>query len=250
MAGGSLDIQIVSHGHADCIRSLLQDIAGGDHRIFLLENLEPAGLPIAQGDDLVVIHNGSPAGFAENHNRLAALGSADFIAVLNPDLRLPADVFGKLLRFFDDPAVGIVAPRVYSPAGQIEDNARRLVTPARLLRRHLGPGRIAQDYPDLGRPCEPDWVAGMFMIVRRSVFAEVGGFDRRFRLYCEDVDLCLRVWLHGKKVVCVPGLGVVHAARRASRYNVRHFVWHVASLGQLWVSRAFWRYVRWRGRRA
>lgn len=240
-----LDIQIVSHGSAGCVRALMEDIGSGDHRIFLLENIEHAALPIAELDDLVVVRNSSPAGFAENHNRLAALGSAEFIAVLNPDLRLPAEVFTELLPVFDDPTVGIVAPRVHSPAGQIEDNARRVVTPARLLCRHFMRGSLAQDYPDSSRACEPDWVAGMFMIIRRSVFDRIGGFDPGFRLYCEDVDLCIRAWLEGYKVVCVPSSGVIHAAKRASRYNGAHFRWHLASLLRLWRSTA---YRRFRGR--
>lgn len=239
MAGRSLDIQIVSHGHADCVRALLDDIGNGDHRIFLLENLESVELAIPGRDDLSILRSASPAGFAENHNRLAALGSAEFIAVLNPDLRLRAGVFTELLPFFDDPAVGIVAPRVRSPEGQIEDNARGVVTPASLVRRHLLGGRRAQDYPDSSRACEPDWVAGMFMIVRRRVFERIGGFDAGFRLYCEDVDICLRTWLEGYKVICVPTPGVVHAAKRASRYNGAHFLWHVASLWRLWRSPAY-----------
>jgi len=242
MARGSLDIQIVSHGHAAFVRVLLDDIGKGDHRIFLLENLGADQLAIEQRDDLSIVCSEVPVGFAENHNRLAALGSAEFIAVLNPDLRLRTGVFADLLPYFDDPAVGIVAPRVNSPAGLIEDNARRVVTPASLIRRHLVGGRFAPDYPNTSCACEPDWVAGMFMIIRRSVFERIGGFDDGFRLYCEDVDICLRTWIEGYKVVCVPNLGVVHAARRASRYNGAHFLWHVASLCRLWRSAAYRRF--------
>lgn len=242
-AAGSLDIQIVSHGHVDCVSTLLEDISIGGHRIFLLENLEQTAHAIPERDDLVIVRNRGPAGFAENHNRLAALGDAEFMAVLNPDLRLPAGVFANLLPFFDDAAVGIVAPRVYSPAGQVEDNARRVVTPLRLLRRYLMCGSLAQDYPDANLSCEPDWVAGMFMIIRRRVFERIGGFDPGFRLYCEDVDICIRTWLAGYKVVCVPCSGVIHAARRASRYNVAHLRWHLASLLKLWRSAAYTQFV-------
>lgn len=241
---GLLDIQIVSHGHADCVRLLLEDIGEGDHRIFVLENLENAEIDIPASDGLAIVLNRTPVGYAENHNRLAALGKGQFIAVLNPDLRLQRGVFADLLPFFDDPSVGIVAPRVRSPAGTLEDNARRLVTPARLLRRHLMGGRLVQDYPDPDRVCEADWVAGMFMIFRRRVFERIGGFDPGFRLYCEDVDICLRTWLAGYKVVCVPSSGVVHAAKRASRYNGAHIRWHLAGLWRLWHSPGYRRFPR------
>jgi GT2 family glycosyltransferase len=243
-SAGRIDIQIVSHGHGDYVQTLLDDIGRPGYRVFVLENLADAELAVANRADVEIFRNVSPVGFAENHNRLAALGKAEFIAVLNPDLRLPADAFTKLLPHFDDPAVGIVAPRVHSTAGQVEDNARRVVTPASLLRRHLLPGGGELDYPDATRPCEPDWVAGMFMIFRRCVFEDIHGFDPGFRLYCEDVDVCLRTWLAGYKVVCAPSSGVVHAARRASRYNDAHFRWHLASLLRLWRSPTYWRFLR------
>lgn len=239
MGDYSLDIQIVSHGHVDCLPALLDDLGKGDYTIRVLENLQSAELAIPERDGLLVVRNPSPAGFAENHNRLAAMGGADFVAVLNPDLRLPVAVFADLLKYFDDPAVGIVAPRVYSPAGKLEDNARRVVTPARLFSRHFAGGARSHDYPDETRSCEPDWVAGMFMVIRRSVFEKLGGFDTGYRLYCEDVDICLRTWLDGYKIVCAPCAGVIHAAKRASRYNVAHFQWHLAGLVRLWRSSAY-----------
>lgn len=240
---GHIDIQIVSHGHGSCVQTLLEDIGRPGYRVFVLENLADAELSFAERADVEIVRNVSPVGFAENHNRLAALGKAEFIAVLNPDLRLPTDALSNLLPYFDDPSVGIVAPRVHSIAGHVEDNARRVVTPASLVRRHLLHGGAELDYPDATRPCEPDWVAGMFMIFRRRVFEEIRGFDPGFRLYCEDVDVCLRTWIAGYKVVCAPSSGVVHAARRASRYNDAHFRWHVASLFRLWRSSTYRRFI-------
>lgn len=245
---GVLDVQIVSHGHAECVRLLLGDLDVGNHRIFLLENLETAELDVPAAAGLAIVRNRQPAGYAANHNRLAALGSARYIAILNPDLRLPRGIFADLLPFFDDPSVGIVAPRVHAPAGTLEDNARRVVTPARLLRRHLIGGGSGQDYPDEKTVCEPDWVAGMFMVVRRSVFERLGGFDAGFRLYCEDVEICLRTWLAGYRVVCVPSSGVIHAARRASRYNGAHIRWHLAGLWRLWHSPVYRRFLSRRAR--
>ena len=239
-----IDIQVVSHGHDDCLPLLLGDIEVGRCNVFVAENLASSKLQIQLRADLHFVRNESEVGFAENHNRLASLGDAEFIAILNPDLRIPVGVWETLLPYFDDPRVAIVAPRVYSPKGTVEDNARFMVTPLRFLRRVLRYSDVELDYPDTTRPCEPDWVAGLFMLVRRSAFEELGGFDPGFRLYCEDVDLCIRAWLRGYKTLCVPGEGVIHAARRASRSNFTHFVWHLSSMFRLWRSPAWWRFMR------
>lgn len=240
----SLDIQVVSHGHHDCLPVLLDDIEPGQFRIFVAENLAASELRLPAREDLTFMRNDRELGFGENHNRLAAFGNAEFIAILNPDLRIPPGIWDELVPYFDEPDVAIVAPRVYSPRGSVEDNARFVVTPMRFVRRVMNYGHVTLDYPEIKRRCEPDWVAGLFMLVRRRVFEELGGFDPGYRLYCEDVDLCVRAWLKGYKVLCVPSEGVVHAARRASRYNATHFRWHVASMFRLWRSASWKRFVR------
>lgn len=246
----TLDIQIVSHGTPALVSTLLDDLRDVPARIRVLENLCSVAHRPPAGVDFVPAPDGRVRSFAENHSILAARGSAPLIAILNPDLRVEAGVFERLLRHFDDPRVAVVAPRVVSPQGTPEDNARRVLTPLRLLRDRLLSARRRSDYPDEAAECEPDWVAGMFMLVRREVFERLGGFDARYRMYCEDMDFCLRVWLHGDRVRCVPCRGVVHDARRASRRSPRHFAWHLASLLRFWSSAAFWRFLRLaRGRR-
>jgi len=67
----------------------------------------------------------------------------------------------------------------------------------------------------------------------------MGGFDERYFMYCEDVDLCLRLRLAGLRLVRAP-VSVVHAGRGASRRSAVHLAWHVRSLLRLWCSRSFW----------
>ena len=238
----SLDIQIVSHGTPELVRTLLADLGGMAARIHLLENLADA--PEASTERPALRHaDRQPRSFAANHNLLARRGEAEIIAILNPDLRVDSAVLEGLLAAFDDPAVGIVAPRVEAPDGTIADNARRVLTPGRLLRDRLHPARRRSDYADVGIACEPDWVAGMCLLVRRRTFDELGGFDAGYRMYCEDMDLCVRAWLAGWTVCCVPARGIVYDARRASLRDPGHFLWHVASLLRFWRSQAYRRFV-------
>ena len=78
--------------------------------------------------------------------------------------------------------------------------------------------------------CYPDWVAGMCMGFRQDVFRMLGGFDEAYFLYYEDVDLCSRVWLSGKKVCVQQQYQVIHQAQRESHRNLRYMKWHVSSI--------------------
>jgi GT2 family glycosyltransferase len=62
-------------------------------------------------------------------------------------------------------------------------------------------------------------------------------------MYCEDVDLCLRLQLAGYRLVEAPQARVVHDAHRASRRSLRHLVWHLRSLWRLWHSTPYQRFL-------
>ncbi len=82
-----------------------------------------------------------------------------------------------------------------------------------------------------------DWVAGMFMLFRSDAFRAARGFDERFFLYYEDVDLCRRLRRLGHSCVFQPEASVIHDARRASRRNLRLMGIHAASAVRYLVRR-------------
>ena len=88
----------------------------------------------------------------------------------------------------------------------------------------------AADY-DLSEPgaIPVDWVAGMFVVFRRSAFEAVGGFDERYFMYMEDADICRRLRAVGYEVIVDKATIAVHDARRASRANLQHLRWHLRS---------------------
>lgn len=229
----TLSLSIVSHGQGALIRPLLEELrdhAFACHEIILTLNL-PEDESFFAGFDtlpLVVLRNAQRRGFGANHNAAFAASSGTHFVVVNPDIRLDGLRLEPLLKALEDSAVGIAAPVVYSSDGQLEDSARRFPTIGRLLRRKLR-GERGPDYSFSDKPMEVDWVAGMFMVLRRPTYALVRGFDERFFMYFEDVDLCRRLHAHGLKVMVVPEVRVVHDAQRASRRKPRHFFWHLSS---------------------
>jgi GT2 family glycosyltransferase len=83
----------------------------------------------------------------------------------------------------------------------------------------------------------------MFMLFTRETFEAVGGFDERYYLYYEDVDICARLRMAGKEVVLCPTVQVIHDAQRQSHTSPRHLAWHLASMLRFFTSAPFARQV-------
>lgn len=230
-------LSVVSHGQGDLVAQLLRDIDDSwDVRnlsVVLTVNV-PESLPFdesAFGFPVLVVRNDKPKGFGANHNAAFELSYGALFCVLNPDIRARRDPLPALRqRLADRNRLALVAPKILSPDGEPEDSARRALTPGRILRRTLLRRREDVYTPPVDERLHPDWVAGMFMLLRARDFAAVGGFNERYFMYCEDADLCVRLWFIGRGVECVPECTVVHDAQRASHSSVKHLYWHVTSL--------------------
>ncbi|MDR1967262.1 MAG: glycosyl transferase [Burkholderiaceae bacterium] len=243
----TITVSIVSHGHAGETGPLLEQLAECRvRRVIVTLNL-PESQSWRQARwpfELVLIDNARPVGFGLNHNRAFHCdrehGASELFAVLNPDLRWQGDPFAPMLPLLAAaPRVGLVYPVQIGSDGQPQDCERLLPTPARLWARYR-PGGNRRELPPGGAP---EWVNAAFMLLRHEAFASVGGFDKSYHMYCEDVDLCLRLQLAGWRLARADGAVVEHPAQRASHRDARHLFWHLASLWRLWRSRAWqaWR---------
>lgn len=225
-------VSIVSHGQSRLANNLLGDFArhADDTEILITSNIrepEPVRSDIPNAETLL---NTTVKGFGANHNAAFAHCECPFFCVSNPDIRMPSSPFARLeAAIAADPAIGLIAPVVIDPARQPEDSARSFPTLIGLGKKALGldDGRVSVTGED---PVAVDWVAGMFMLFRADVFRQIGGFDEKFFLYYEDVDICARLWKKGWKVMVHPGTAVVHAAQRSSHSNLRYARFHAASL--------------------
>lgn len=239
-------VSVVSHGQGDLLQGLLTDMHAHWNpqglRLVVTQNL-PEDTPPATEQlafPTQVIRNHRPLGFAANHNAAFEVFDSDIFCVLNPDIRCPGDPMPALLRALAQPEIAVAAPVVKNPQGTLEDNARRRITPWRIVQRTSGLVR-GPDYAIGEGPVYPDWVAGMFMALHSADFRRLGGFDERYRLYCEDADLCMRLWATGRRVVLVPDALAVHDARRESHRKLCYLRWHVSSLLRFFVRYPFYR---------
>ncbi|MDR0224928.1 MAG: glycosyl transferase [Burkholderiaceae bacterium] len=235
----SLVVSVVSHGHGSHIQTLLECLAcepaGLVARVVLTQNIpEPDPLAPAGGWPFVleVRRNARPQGFGRNHNRALAASSEPFACVINPDVSWDArdGVLPALLAQAALPGLALAYPSQRDGHGALQDFERELPSFWNLLRRKLW-GRREQ---------RVEWVNAACWVLRQETWQRLGGFDEGFYMYCEDVELCLRLRVLGGALRRAD-VSIVHAGQRASRRSLRHGAWHVASLLRLWSRPVYWK---------
>jgi GT2 family glycosyltransferase len=246
-------LSIVSHGQANLTRLLLQDLStlSSNHRFFVVLTLNIPEEEVIHvhgyAFPIYVIENSKPQGFGANHNQaFQTYGEkASFFFVLNPDLRIKEDIFSGCSALLErDSRIGVVAPKVVNEHGAVEDSMRELPTLFILGKKLLGKYHDKQEVYCEQDLCYPDWVAGMCMGFRQDTFVMLDGFDEAYFLYYEDVDLCSRIWLSGKKVCVQQQYQVIHQAQRESHRNLRYMKWHIRSILRFLISSVYRRVKR------
>jgi GT2 family glycosyltransferase len=151
---------------------------------------------------------------------LAALGTP-WLAVVNPDVRVPRGSFDRLAdELASRDRAGLIAPHVVDGAGQPEANVGRFPTLARerahtwFLDRIAGAQGRRGTFPAATAPV--DWVSGCLWLMRRDAWHAAGSLDEGYFMYYEDVDYCRRLHDAGWQVLASPAVDVIHARGRGS----------------------------------
>lgn len=183
------------------------------------------------------------AGFGRGHNlalKQLANEDAPYHLILNPDIGFDGEALGELAKVMDShPDVGLVMPKVLYPDGRNQYLCKLLPAPIDLVLRRFLPGalkRIARkriaSYElrnlDYDAPAYVPSLSGCFMFARRAVLDAVGGFDERFFLYMEDVDLCRRM-LAVSNLLYWPAVTVEHVHQMGSYRDRKLLLLHIRS---------------------
>ncbi|HKP95135.1 MAG TPA: glycosyltransferase [Fibrobacteria bacterium] len=162
---------------------------------------------------LKVIRSKTNLGFAGANNKASELCDADILVFLNNDTIVQPAWLEKMLERIDDPGVGMVGSKLIYPDGRIQhagivfDNQ---ATPTHI--HHLA----GKDAAAVNAPMEYPAVTGACIMIKRSLYMDVGQMDTRYPMYYEDVDLCFKVREKGLKVIYQPESMVIHLEGRSS----------------------------------
>jgi len=148
-------------------------------------------------------------GFAEAYDRAIKMLEYDFVALLNNDVAVDCEWLEKLLEeILKDQSIAACGSKIllYGDRSRLNHAGGRFT----LIGAGYDLGLYEKDSEGYDRGGYVGCVCGAAMIVRRDAFTSIGGFDRDFFAYFEDVDFCWRAWLYGFKVVYVPSSRVYH----------------------------------------
>lgn len=194
----------------ECLASVGADGLAG-REVVLVDNASGDGSTAAaraRHPWLRVVETGANLGFAAGANRGAAAATGEMLVFLNPDACvLPGAIPILVDTLLLVPGAGIAGGGLRDERGRWQPGAARFGPLGHLL-LDTTLGRLAARLRRT--PYRVDWVYGTFMAVRRDLFRQLGGFDGRYFLYGEDLDLCHRAAALGARTIHVPLARAVH----------------------------------------
>ncbi len=199
----------------------------------------PASLP----PDVRVVENEQPLGFSANVNKGIASTSGEYVVIANPDAIPEPGCIAALVEFADGHRrCGIAGPKMLNPDGTLQASRRSFPTiggtivrrtplrslfpPLRWQKRHY-----LLDAP-IDEPLEVDTMLGAFLLMRRAMLEQIGGWDAGYRLYVEDIDLSYRAMKAGWERWWVPAAVVRHEYQAVidKHFFTRRNLWHMHAM--------------------
>jgi GT2 family glycosyltransferase len=233
---------VVSHGHATELARSLPELVDQVDETLVIANVPHSIDEVPSG--VRVLENPRPLTLSANVNLGIAATSGEYVLVSNPDVvARPGAVAALVEHAHEHPRCGIAGPQVLWPDGSWQPTRRRFPTVRGTivrrtpLRKLHGPYAQRDHYLLDERPSDPveaDWLLGAFLLMRRTMLEDIGGWDAGFRHYCEDIDLAYRAMQAGWERWYVPDAVVVHdyAAVIDRSFLSRHTVWHLRGMAR------------------
>jgi hypothetical protein len=230
MARPMVSVLIVTYESAQhigkCLANLRLHAADCLRDVVVVDNASTDGsadLAFASAPQAAVIRNGGNLGFGRAMNIGAQSASGEYLLLLNPDCALHAGCVPELAHFLDHRLeAGACGPKMLTTSGRFDFSSRRgFPTPLnafayfshldRLFPRSHTLGGYQRRHVGSELEIETDALSGACMLVRRSVFEEVGGFDEDYFLFGDDIDLCWKIRRAGHEIWYIPTARVTHA---------------------------------------
>lgn len=242
----NITLSIISHGDSEKITALLNSLEKMEEtkrfHLILTDNLnnQLPEIDSSQWASLQIIRNKRPFGFAQNHNQAFQLAKSEYFVILNPDLIFAESVFEKLIHTLNKHSLDLIAPKIVDAQNVTQDSFRSLPTPFKLMQRRLVGQQIESYSADSYGLIHPEWIAGMFWLIKSETYRQLHGMDEKFFLYFEDVDFCTRARLNNMNIAVDTNTIVRHDAQHASRKKIYFLFLHMMSTLKFFTSSVYW----------
>jgi N-acetylglucosaminyl-diphospho-decaprenol L-rhamnosyltransferase len=254
---GGVSIVIPHYGDPSLAIALLADLDAQTTtrplQIIVADDHSPEPFPSETSVSCEIVRRDSNGGFGAAVNAGAAVGVHPMLLILNSDLRIGPEFIDDLCRAATPWMPAIIGPALVDEHGSVTHSARRfprlrssaiavLVPLARWRRTdrwHRAVGHLTPAPTSGATVC--DWVEGAALLMPTELFRELGGFDERFFMYSEEVDLQTRARLLGIPSVVLGDVSAIHSGGGSSDTTKRF----------AWLIQGEWIYAeKWRGRGA
>jgi hypothetical protein len=235
-------ISIVSHGHGELIKKLgtLQEL-GKLFQIIVTDNVGEAGFEhYCKTNNFHYLKNNIKKGFGENNNQNFSyavnelnMNPDDCFLVLNPDVIVSSDSLIKAKNKMIMQNSRLATINLVKEKGVYDANVRNFPVVSDFFESYLyRKNKTIIDKSKILDSCYVDWASGSFLLFKSSLYQEIKGFDEKFFMYCEDLDICKRAFsLTKEKVLYIADVEAFHiAAHNNRKIFSKHFYWHVKSV--------------------
>lgn len=188
---------------------------------------------------VLYIHQPENIGFGAGHNKAFQTfnSNSNIHLIINPDIYFdPNEIYKMIVWMHENSDIALSVPLVYYPNGDKQHTIRHIPLVTTLFKRRFNIFGIFDDFikkdefqnTRFYEVTEIPFAHGCFFIFQTNVFKSLQGFDERFFMYMEDVDIFIRAKKFGKTVLH-PQYKIYHEFRKGSSKSIKLFLWHIRS---------------------
>lgn len=214
------------------------------HQVYLIDNSpQSINFNFSSYPFITYIHTKKNLGFGNGHNLILNELTSRYHLVLNPDVYFDGAIFENLIKSFKNQVV-LVSPKIVFPNGDIQYSARKFPNFFELILRFLSIFKAyttSKEYRDKinGESFFPDVIHGCCHLYKTDEFIKLKGFDPRYFMYMEDIDICKRIHKQNKRVCYNTSVNAYHNLQKGSSKNLKLFGHHLKSVIKYFIKWAF-----------
>ncbi len=214
-------------------------IKGLHKKLYLVDNSPYRNLYLSKINrkEIEYIFNAKNLGFSKAHNLIINKieNISEYHLILNSDVVFKSKVIEELMsQLNSEEELALITPKVKFPNGEHQYNIRKFPTFLDLIFRRLAVFKrriYNQEYRnlDVSKPFYPEAIHGCFMLFKTNDFVQLKGFDERYFLYMEDIDICRKIDAIGKQKMYYPNVEITHQLQQGSSKKMKLFMYHLTS---------------------
>lgn len=218
MDHNSLSIIIVTWNTADitlkCIQTINKFLGNKiNYEIIIVDNASSDNtIELLSKEKIILIKNPENSGFAKGNNIGVKQAKGDYLLFLNSDMELIDDSLIKMFEYYKNSRIGLIGPKFLNPDLTPQGSVFPPQTALNAFREYFL--KIKKSYskysPSTNVPISVWSVSGGAMLIKKELFLKVGGWNEKYFMYYEDLDLCRAIRHLKKQIIYYPKCQVIH----------------------------------------